>query len=316
MESRSARPETDQCARSLLQKAVRRGHADLVDTVFEYLLARGDADWLRQRTGVILFEECWLLAGGIELPRRPEACLDLLLAVAQAEKSKEAAGLGGLAYASERGEQIVPSLPPGLQRELRIVVEAIRRPERFFAWAQAEVASPEQLRLIANARTAFGRGGWPWDRAFVIAAAYLATRGMPSRQIDGIERIPLSTWVAVDMHTPVGRACLKEIAHARGLAYPQLKAAAFFSESVVTTQARASTWWELECRLSLAAVGLSIAGAANLWFQVRDEFASRVGHEASMLDARLAAFVARERSTRMSVDQLNMFEERGQEPKQ
>ena len=56
--------------RSLLQKAVRRGYADLAERVVNYLLSVDDRAWLRKRLFVIAYEECWPIGsnlGGLNL---------------------------------------------------------------------------------------------------------------------------------------------------------------------------------------------------------------------------------------------------------
>jgi hypothetical protein len=53
---------TDPRLRSLLQKAVRRGHSAVVQNTARRLDAARDRTWLRSRAVVITFEECWPLA--------------------------------------------------------------------------------------------------------------------------------------------------------------------------------------------------------------------------------------------------------------
>ena len=57
---RKASPDTDQVARSLLQKAVRRGSASVAVATFRYLVAeRDELQWLRGRLAVMTVEEAW-----------------------------------------------------------------------------------------------------------------------------------------------------------------------------------------------------------------------------------------------------------------
>ena len=57
---RKADAETDQLARSLLQKAVRRGNVTTTLATFRYLVAEKDEfNWLRSRLAIMTFEEAW-----------------------------------------------------------------------------------------------------------------------------------------------------------------------------------------------------------------------------------------------------------------
>src|SRR5438105_12776025 len=91
-------PETHQACRSLLQKAVRRGNQSLAYKVAHHLCDIGDINWLKTRTFVIVFEECWPSGASQCVPTNFDNLLDMLLNVAQAVKRKDAAGLGSLAF--------------------------------------------------------------------------------------------------------------------------------------------------------------------------------------------------------------------------
>ena len=56
---------TDQVMRSLLQKAVRRGNTEMVNSVLQYFLQTDQDKWLRNRLAVITVEECWPYYGSL-----------------------------------------------------------------------------------------------------------------------------------------------------------------------------------------------------------------------------------------------------------
>ena len=66
---KTPKASTDQRVRSLLQKAARRGYADVVELALTRLDRSGDKTWLRSRTVVITFEECWPLAAALSVTR-------------------------------------------------------------------------------------------------------------------------------------------------------------------------------------------------------------------------------------------------------
>jgi len=131
MTIRKASPDTHQNCRSLLQKAVRRGCVSLIPKVVNHLVDVGDLDWLRNRVGVITFEECWPL--GIRLKTKPEVreISRTLSEVALNVKQKDSAGLGSLAYELSKGDNTVIS-DPIADHPIRMIAEAIKKPIEFW----------------------------------------------------------------------------------------------------------------------------------------------------------------------------------------
>ncbi len=99
---RKPNPQTHQACRSLLQKAVRRGNTVLTHKIAHHLHSIGDTDWLKTRTAIITFEECWPLGVNLSLTSDIKGIIDALLNVTQMVKVKDAAGLGVLAYEFRR----------------------------------------------------------------------------------------------------------------------------------------------------------------------------------------------------------------------
>src|SRR3954464_12380419 len=141
---------TDQRVRSLLQKAARRGAVEVVDHAISRLDASGDGTWLRSRSVVITFEECWPLAAALLIDRELSTKRGALLKVTKAAKQKDAAGLGALAYAYGEGDHsMLDCVPDGLT--LRLVSEALKRPKEFFEWALLQSKDNQTTSLIKSA---------------------------------------------------------------------------------------------------------------------------------------------------------------------
>ena len=135
------RSDSEARYRSLLQKAVRRGDIDLVYTTSALLesLSSKDKNWYRTRTAIITFEECWPLGSELLFNRKFYSKVAALVKVTRSMKSRDASGLGYLAYALAEGDTTVLTGKPE-DKHLRIVANAIRRPDDFWQW----IASPKE----------------------------------------------------------------------------------------------------------------------------------------------------------------------------
>jgi hypothetical protein len=214
--------DTHQACRSLLQKAVRRGDVDLTRQTAHHLQRAGDARWLRGRAAVIAFEECWPLVADVNVTADANEAIECLVRVAESVKFKDAAGLGSLAYALSIRDCTARNGSSD-DRHINAVCEAIRRPADFWKWAIGQELHDRQRTLIHAAYRAHRQGGWPWDRAFMQAAAYLAaTQELPEAMPARSESARLPLWVALDKHTPQGKAVLRSIAKRVGVPWRQL----------------------------------------------------------------------------------------------
>ena len=79
---------TDPRLRSLLQKAARRGYPRVAELVARRLYDNGDRTWLRSRSVVITFEECWPLAQRLALSKDPETKFAAIREVAPALRTQ------------------------------------------------------------------------------------------------------------------------------------------------------------------------------------------------------------------------------------
>jgi hypothetical protein len=279
---KTPRASTDQRVRSLLQKAARRGYAQTVEMALERLDLSGDKAWLRSRSVVITFEECWPLASTLAVGRELSSKRAALLSVTGAAKQKDAAGLGALAYAYQEGDQSMLDCIPD-QYTLRLVAEAIKRPQEFFEWVVGRSKAQESTDAILSAKHYLPVATWQWDKACILAGALLATvadmRMNPAET--PTEEFPY--WVALDKHTPEGKVALAEVARQVNVPYRQLIWASFYVESSCVNCLLPSMWWEAERTWRLRRAGLSLNAAVDLWSRARPFVRQRLEVEAASL---------------------------------
>ena len=274
---------TDPRLRSLLQKAVRRGHSKVVESTADHLNTIGDKTWLRSRTVVITFEECWPMAQHLSISKHFDSKLMALLQVASATKQKDAAGLGALAYAFSEGDQTMLDFVPNLWA-LRIVASALVRPSEFFEWAKEHCASSTGLQIIDVAHRYLSVATWGWDKACIIAGAFLATTvGAHECRIVPDDKGIFPYWVALDKHTPQGKLALRKVAKEHILSYRQLLWSSFYYESAKVNAIAESSWWIAERTWRLSRAGLSTNAAMNTWERFRTVVAEHLKPEAKEL---------------------------------
>ena len=312
---RQPKPTTDQPARSLLQKAVRRSCPDVVAKTLDYLCRLGDLVWLRQRVGVIVSEECWPLLHNWQLPSgrgrngaqlQRAAIEDVLCQAAATVKYKDAAGLGSLAYAySERDSSATMHLPPAAVAAVEHVSWGINNTARFLARCESRCSDDHCVQVITNAKLVHRRRGWPWDMAFPLAAAYLcATTGFPRMQAVAVREIPRGPtafaqfpfWVALDRHTREGKSALSLVARRHRVSVSKLNWVSFYCETGRSANAASSLWWGREAEWRLRKLGTSLEEAEALWEIVRRDFVDSVRCFAATLRERVLTVDASGRS--------------------
>lgn len=262
---------TDPRLRSLLQKAVRRGSVGVVERVAARLEALGDTAWLRSRTIVITCEECWPLAASLSIDRHFRSKLEILSRVAGASKQKDAAGLGALAYAYREGDKSMLNVVQD-QRALKITSEALARPKDFFAWATSQSSSVRSKEIIRNAEKYLPVATWEWDKACILATAFLSTNSetpMADTVASSQSASDFPYWAALDKHTDEGKAALRDLAKPLGATYRQLIWVSFYCESAEVNQLLPSPWFEAERNWRLRRAGLSWESAKELWERAR-----------------------------------------------
>ena len=254
--------------RSLLQKAVRRGNVELIYTIsawFQGLNFR-EKNWFRNRTAIIIFEECWPLGQDLIFNRQFHSKVAVLIKAARSIKYRDAAGLGYLAYQLYYGDTSVLSNTPD-DRHIKIVSNAISRPDDFWNWVEKMLPETDGGPLCTNAFR-FKSVGRPIDRAVICAAAYLSLTASPrvaEAAISVGSNEPFPFWVALDMHTPQGKRVLKDVARDLHMDLKQLEWSLFYFEGSVTNDEAISYWWDRHCHWHFKKLGLPHEEAHLLW---------------------------------------------------
>jgi hypothetical protein len=286
------RTDIDSRFRSLLQKAVRRGNEDLVFTTSAYLesLTGREKNWFRNRTAVITFEECWPLGASLVFNKRFHSKVAALVIVTRAAKVRDATGLGYLAYALAAGDGTVLG-NSAHDRDVRIVADAIRRPDDFYRWLETLDSDTRRRQIIQNAVN-FRQAGRPRDRAVIQAGAYLAaTAPMPAvGEGPAAADAAFPYWIALDMHTAQGRRVLKDVARDLHIVLPQLEWCMYYYEGAVASRPLVSVWWERYCRWYFRRIGLPPEEAALLWEPVRPQVVAALEEESRQLHRELYAW--------------------------
>lgn len=307
---RKANPNTHQDCRSLLQKAVRRGNPTLVAKVVDHLYEIDDIKWLKQRVGVIIVEECWPLIGEWELPKKVAeqhvAIRDVLSRSSISTKFKDAAGLGSLAYALSEGDDSVLT-GSDEDTDIKHISAAIQREKEYWEWIISQCSSDLANRLVKRASIAYRKGGWPWDKAFIQAAAYLAvTDALPKLQVGSKRESKFPFWVALDKHTPQGKVALRKAAKETGFPWRQLNWVSFYCESGLVDNLTPSQWWNREVKWRLGKVGLSLDEAKSMWAKARPVFMELLQDESKRLEQHIGMSSNQSNST-FGGKQLSLF---------
>ncbi len=254
--------------RSLLQKAVRRGNVDLVYIVSALIqsLSFREKNWFRNRTALITFEECWPLGQDLIFNRHFHSKVAALIKVALSNKNRDAAGLGYLAHRLYEGDASTIGGNPD-DRHIKIVANAISRPEDFWTWLERNLDDNEGRPLWVNAMR-YKNAGRPLDRAVIQAAAYLSIMDIPTVTMSVATTSAEKSfpyWVALDMHTPQGKRVLKDVARDLHIKPKQLEWTLFYFEGSVTNGTEPSPWWERNCNWQFKRLGLPGEEAHLLW---------------------------------------------------
>lgn len=270
MVMRKANLSTDQISRSLLQKAVRRGNVELTKKAISFIIKNNDFDWLRKRLAVVTFEECWPYGIYVSYEKDEEIISKHYLKIASAIKNKNAAGLGSLAYAFSRGDTTVLKGEKE-DKAIKTISEAIKRPKDFWNWAISQKINDKQEKLVEMADKGFRKAGWPWDRAFAQAAAYLAITGeIPDIVFKNeYNKDDFPFWTGIDKHTREGKAAIREAAKRIKFNCNKALWIGFYFESAICNEINNSFWWEREIIWRMSKLGLDIIEAKSIWARLK-----------------------------------------------
>jgi hypothetical protein len=283
-----ARSPIDDRYRSLLHKAVRRGHVEWVyaaSALIEDLAIHTEA-WFEKRTAFIVFGDCWPLGAELAFTRKFHSKVAALIRAAQATKFRDATGLGFLAYALAQGDATVLDQGPD-DRIVRLIAKAVRQPDDFWEWISRQAADPPQAALIANARR-YRDGGRPHDSAVVKAAAYLALSGaIPRPQPAASPSSAFPYWVVFDRHTNEGQRALRDVARDLHMQRPHLEWCYYYFEGAGTNGEHPSAWWRRYCRWNFRRIGLGPEEAFLLWEPARDQMIDALAGDGQRLQNEL-----------------------------
>lgn len=230
-------------AKSVLQKAVRRGSVDALGRASTFIQEQpGGPRWLANRARLIAIEESWPMAGDLYYGESGLEHPSPLLACTLHSKQKDAAGLGELARALVAGDKTVLDLPSGGQ--IRLVAQGVERPSDFWTWVKK--ATPADRRSVVDvSHLVFRRSIHPGDQSMAIAAAYLASAGpLPTLREVGPSSTPFPYWVCADKHTALGAQVLDEVQSSLGMTYISLSNLIFFLEGAAVNVMEESPWWD------------------------------------------------------------------------
>jgi hypothetical protein len=295
--------------RSLLHKAVRRGSIDLVFTTCALLEDLGPKEKARftQQVAIITFEECWPLGTELVFNRRFHSKAAALVKVAQSVKAKDAAGLGSLGYALSKGDQTVLSGAAD-DKDIRIVAGALERPKDFWAWIESQTKSDFRKKFIENAAR-FKNAGFPWQRAFIAAGAFLGvTAGFPELKHPIVGDTLFPYWIALDQQTPQGRRALRDIARDLHIQMPQLIWASFYYEGSRTNRSLPSKWWQRSCDWRFRKVGMLAEEAHLLWEPAKIQVMEALAEDSRQLHNDLYAWkIANRERVELLKKQVELF---------
>ena len=256
-------PSKNSDLRSLLQKAIRRGDQALAMQAISRLIELGDKGWLKRRSFVFVFEEVWPAADSLAEDLREGNSVGIAKCLCRFEKDRSSASLGAMALGLSLGDTSVLTFAPqpSLVRQL---ADQLSSPEQLLEQFRipGSEATPELVNTVARG---VRMGGWPWDKAAMLAAVLLAHQGnqilpqMCDLQLD------LPFWVALDQHTSQGKQAIAQVARQLHVKASQLGWLAFLNEGVRSNCSRRSIWWRAEVAWKTASVGLSEEKAAKLW---------------------------------------------------
>jgi hypothetical protein len=278
------RTDFDVRYRSLLQKAVRRGNADLVYTTGALIESLGhkEKSWFTAHAAIVTFEECWPLGAQLAFNKRFHSKVAALIKVAGSTKARDASGLGFLAYALWEGDQSVLN-DSADDKHVKILANAIERPKDFWKWVDSQINSDHQKNLIRNA-IKYRNTGSPKDRAVLQAAAYLSvTVGLPEIKpvVPDTQKFPY--WIAFDRHTPEGLLALRDIARDLHMSVKQLEWTCFYFEGAQANADLPSSWWERQCRWHFQKIGLAMEEAHLLWEPTRPQIIQALADDSRRL---------------------------------
>jgi hypothetical protein len=278
------RSAVDDRFRSLLQKAVRRGHPELVYTASALIEGLGvhSKTWFEKRAALIVFGECWPLGAEMAFTKRFYSKVAALIRVTHTRKMRDATGLGFLAYALSQEDSSVLNQTAD-DRAVKLIAKAIRHPVEFWEWVSSQRTGGQGQAVVAHAKR-YGEGGRPHDQAVAQAAAYLSVSA-PLPESHGAPAVdtPFPYWVVFDRHTTAGQRVLRDVARDLHIPLPQLEWCFYFFEGAVANADAPSPWWRRYCRWHFERIDLHEPEAHLLWEPAKAQIADALAEDSHRL---------------------------------
>lgn len=269
----------DSECRSLLQKAVRRGHLVLVSKVAAHLWRNGGGEWLKRRTAVILAEECWPLLK--QMPAEPTlpTLVGLLVQATTSRKQKDAFGLAGLRGYWEQDKRHRPALSPQSLVVLEDMVATSHLGRRLWPSLRERAPSSDAMAMVETAHRASRRMTGEFDKALMAAAAIAAIHyGALDVPRSGVV-LPLPPFVALDRHTGPGKLALLELSGSTNVPLDVLYTLNFWCEGASLNEEADSELHRATKQDALNSIHKTEDEAQALWGQLRP------GYERAIADA-------------------------------
>jgi hypothetical protein len=239
-------PAANDMERSLLQKAVRRGNAELTDKVVQYLISVDDVKWLRKRLAVIGYEECWTYSNQLDYECKNNKLLEQYKVLACKVKNKNCDGLAYLARSFNEGQT---SAMVGNNKEktaIRSVANAVNKPVEFWEWIRSEPEYEKNKQRIDAAEKAMSKPSMERDKVIMLAAAYLSI-AYPIPETEDIEPNndpDFPYWTAIDKHTVVGDQIITDASMKIGIQPHSGKQLAFYLAGAECNQIKDSSFFK------------------------------------------------------------------------
>jgi len=138
------------------------------------------------------------------------------------------------------------------------------------------------VNQISQAVSTFAtRQSWPWDKAFMIAAAYLAEHGWVAEYEPATNELECPAWIGLDRHTELGKLAIAAVAEASGIHRKIVEWTGFYFESALMNTESARTcgeidWWQEEKHWRLGLLGISPVEGENIWASLRDQVREKI----------------------------------------
>jgi hypothetical protein len=256
--------------RSLIQKAIRRGDAELTEKAARYLINKGDICWLRKRLYVIAYEDCWTMGPEISCYNKETSVIGQYKRLASAVKNKNAAGLAALSMAYINGDRKIIQNNPA-EDMIKSVANAVKNPSLFWTWIKKEPGYEKNKAAVDASERAITKAAFPGDKAMMLAAAYLSVKGPTekTRFADPENSPETPFWIAFDKHTDVGKEIIQAASDEIGLTPSKGMWLAFYFEGSLCSKATDAPFWTEWVHREIRRIGFTMDEARSKWGELK-----------------------------------------------